>query len=148
MTTTSSRAYKLKLSDDGIKLFLRCHGRLCLLVPELLSYGTTLYVSVAALSHSSTEDLIAEVSAEDLLGFGGKEIRFVGTSTQLAQATARLSERIGASGHLHPVPQSWKIFLAALRAMQSADDKLIVRTYDALCASDTGMKPRRLITAS
>ena len=39
MTAKSSRAYKLKLSDDGIALFLNCHGRICLLVRDLLPYG-------------------------------------------------------------------------------------------------------------
>lgn len=145
MKRTPSRAYKLKLSNDGIFLFLRCHCRLCHLVGDFLPYGSTLHVSVALLERVPTDDLLAEIQDAQLSAYGGKEIRFVGTSPQLAELTARLAIRISESGCVHPVPQTWKLFLAALCCMQQADDKYVVGAYDRLCAIEGGMKPRRQV---
>jgi len=140
-----SRAYKLKLSDNGIFLFLGCHCRLCHLVGDFLPYGTTLHVSVALLERVPTDDLLAEVQDAQLSAYGGKEIRFVGTSPQLAECTARLTSKIGESGCVHPLPQTWKLFLAALCCMQQTDDEYVVQVYDRLSAAESGMRPRRQV---
>jgi hypothetical protein len=144
MRRKASRAYKLKLSDNGISLFLHCHCRLCHLVGDFLPYGTTLYVSVSLLERVPTDELVAELQDRELSAYGGREIRFVGTSPQLADTTAKLADRISETGNVHPTPQTWKLFLAALCCMQAADDKYVVRAYDQLCATEAGLKPRRI----
>jgi len=145
VTGKSSRAYKLKLSERGIFLFLKCHCRLCHLVGDFLPYGTTLHVSVTLLERVPAEDLVAEISGPELAAYGGKEVRFVGTSAHLADVTAKLADRIDESGRVHPKPPTWKLFLTALCCMEAADDKFVVRAYDDLCAVEAAMKPRRLL---
>lgn len=128
----SSRAYKLKLSHQGIGLFIDCHCRLCHLVNDFLPYGTTLFVAVAILERASIDELIGEISSAELPGYGGKEVRFVGTSPALGQATARIFDRITVSAQLHPIPQTWKLYIVALNWLRSCDDHVLIRAYQEL----------------
>ena len=134
MVTRPSRAYKLKLSPVGIALFLDCHNRLCHLVGDLLPYGTTLRVSVMILEAMPTEELVSHLGEENLIAFIGSEIRFVGTSPDLAAVTAQLSDRAISSGALAKAPRTWLLFIAALSCMRVADDAFVLRTYTGLGA--------------
>lgn len=125
----SSRAYKLKLSPQGIGLFLDCHCRLTHLVNDFLPYGTTLFVAVAVLERASIDDLLGEVSSPELPDYGGKELRFVGASPALGQATARIVDKIVGSAQLHPVPPTWKLYIAALNWLRSCEDQVLIRAY-------------------
>ncbi len=136
MATRPSRAYKLKLSERGISLFLDCHCRLCHLAGDFLPYGTTLRVAVTLLSATSVEKLGGEIACGDLAGFAGKTIRFVGTSPSLAKVTALLIARLAASSSAALGPPTWLIFIAALSAMRSVDDATLLGTYDGLQAND------------
>ena len=129
MAQRSSRAYKLKLSPQGIGLFLDCHCRLTHLVNDFLPYGTTLFVAVAVLERASIDDLLGEVSSPELPDYGGKELRFVGASPALGQATARIVDKIVGSAQLHPVPPTWKLYIAALNWLRSCEDQLLIRAY-------------------
>lgn len=148
MARRLSRAYKLKLSEEGIALFLDCHCRLCHLAGDFLPYGTTLHVAVALLAQMTDEDLAAEVSGPDLGGYGGKEIRFVGTSPDVAVMTAQLTARLAACHLLYPLPQTWKLYLVGLCCMKGTEDRLLTRLYDRLCRTEGGMRPRRARTDS
>lgn len=132
MAQKSSRAYKLKLSPQGIGLFLDCHCRLSHLVNDFLPYGTTLFVAVTLLDRASIDELLGEVSSPELPGFGGKEIRFVGASPALRQATARIVDKIAGSAQLHPAPPTWKLYIAALNWLRCCEDHALIRTYQDL----------------
>jgi hypothetical protein len=142
MAARRSRAYKLKFSRNGIALFLDCHGRLCRLAGDLLSYGTTLRLSVTMLEAMPIGALVSELSGDALAGYAGKDIRFVGTSPSLAVQTAQLRERVVAD-RPGPAPQTWRLFLAALSAMRSAEDDAILEAYETMRANDDAIRLRR-----
>ena len=127
-----SRAYKLKLSPQGIGLFIDCQCRLCHLVNDFLPYGTTLFVAVALLERASIDELLGEIGSAELSSYGGKEVRFVGTSPALGQATARIFDRITVSAQLHPLPQTWKLYIAALNWLRSCEDQVLIRAFQEL----------------
>lgn len=142
MAARPSRAYKLKFSSAGIALFIECHSRLCRLVGDLLPYGATLRVSVTMLDRVPLDEIAAELITGGLDHYAGKEIRFVGTSPQLATLTARLSERISATEAISAAPPTWRLYLAALSLMRVTDDAILARTYHSLRESDEAMLPR------
>jgi hypothetical protein len=86
--------------------------------------------------------VVSELSGDALAGYAGKDIRFVGTSPSLAIQTAQLRERVIAS-RPGPAPQTWRLFLAALSAMRSAEDGAILEAYEALRANDDAFRPKR-----
>lgn len=135
MANRPSRAYKLKLSGKGIALLLDCHCRLGHLACDLLPYGLTLRVAVALLAARPIEEILGEVTDEELAAFAGKEIRFVGTSPNLAEITAQIIEDLAASGELDKIPPTWHLFIAALSFMRSSEDRSIKRVYESLIKS-------------
>lgn len=126
MRPTKSRAYKLQLSPEGIQLFLRCHCRLCRLAGDLLPYGMTLLVAVTLLDECDVEAQAIEVLNPDLVHYGGKIIRYVGTSSELSLTVGRIGEGIGRTGMVHPPPPVWKVFLVALAHMDSIADEVLL----------------------
>jgi hypothetical protein len=56
--------------EQGIQLFLRCHGRLCGLVGDFLPYGSTLFVAASLLRLCPAQDLAGELLAPDIKGYG------------------------------------------------------------------------------
>lgn len=144
MSRTASRTYKLKLSSKGIDLFLECHCRLCRLVCDFLPYGTTLYVAVLLLEHVPDGELASEAVAPDLASFGGREIRFVGTSPRMSQCMTVIADRLMGSDTVYPLPQIWKLYLAALNLMRMSEDHSLLSAYDELCKAEHGIKPRNV----
>lgn len=134
MATRPSRAYKLKLSADGIALFLDCHHRLCQIARDLLPYGTTLRVSVLMLEAMPAEELVSLLEGDKLVRFIGNQIRFVGTSPSLAEVTAQLVDRAVSTGRLARAPRTWLLFIAALSCMRAAQDAVVLRIYEPLAA--------------
>jgi hypothetical protein len=142
MARLQSRAYKLQLSEDGIQLFLRCHCRLCHLVGDLLPYGTTLFIAVDLLQSCDEQDLASEMSDPALDGLGGRKVRHVGTSPILSDLIDGIFRTLAHCGPEHPVPQVWKLFLAALAHMQVIEDREIVQSFRAM-PRKTGRPPHR-----
>ncbi|WCT79107.1 hypothetical protein [Novosphingobium humi] len=138
-----SRAYKLQLSQSGIHLFLRCHGRLCGTVGDFLPYGSTLFVAASLLRLCPEQDLPGELLAPDIEAYGGRLVRYVGTSPTLSGLVQEIARRLEESGLVHPAPQTWKIFLAALNHMETASDQELLRTFCAV-AGEIGRPPGRM----
>jgi hypothetical protein len=134
MVVTRSRAYKLQLSADGIQLFLRAHFRLCRLVGDLMPHGATLYVAVAGLGCCTTEEVAACLLDPELERYGGRIIRHVGTSPALAGRVEDVIARVVASQRVYPAPQVWKIFLAALMALEDRADRELLVLHDGVAA--------------
>ncbi|WDF74232.1 hypothetical protein [Novosphingobium sp. KACC 22771] len=142
MANPRSRAYKLQLSEHGIQLFLRCHGRLCCVVGDFLPYGSTLFVAVSLLRLCAVKDLPGELLAPDIKGYGGRLIRYVGTSPGLSGTVQEIAASLEESGLVHPSPQTWKIFLAALNHMEAVSDQELRRIFCAV-AHEIGRPPGR-----
>lgn len=126
MANMRSRAYKLQLSLQGIELFLRCHCRLCHKVGDFLPYGTTLFVAVALLHRCEPDTVVDELLAPELPTYGGRLVRFVGTSPTLSEMIRDIAMQIEVSDRIHPAPPVWKIFLAALGHMEGVTDPDLV----------------------
>lgn len=142
MAGTLSRAYKLKLSAEGIDLFLCCHGRLCHLAKDFLPYGMTLFVAMTLLERALPDELLDEVTSPQMKIYEGKQVRFVGTSLGLADVTFCVIDRLERSNMLAPLPQIWKLYIAALNYLRASEDADVVRTYDAIKQS-LGQSRRR-----
>lgn len=132
MARQASRAYKLQLSEAGMQLFLHDHCRLCHLVGDLLSYGSTLFVAVHLLHLSHGEEMATALLDPELKQFGGRKIRHVGTSRTLSDLVDVIASRIELVGTVHPSPQVWKIFLAALLHMRDAEDHHLMNGYQVM----------------
>ena len=91
-----------------------------------------MFVAVTLLDRTSIDNLLGEVSSPELPGFGGKEIRFVGASPALGQATGRIVDKIAGSAQLHPAPPTWKLYIAALNWLRCCEDYAPSRTYQDL----------------
>jgi hypothetical protein len=89
------------------------------------------------------DELVADIEDAGLATYAGKETRFVGTSLTVAAMTATVSQRIAETGQVYPAPQTWKLFLVALRCMDGAGDGSVVRIYDELACSEPTLKSRR-----
>lgn len=121
-----SRTYKLRLSGDGIDLFLKCHCRLAHLLGDFIPYGFTLSVAVAVLEKQAPEDVIAELETLRCKRALGSQVRFVGSSPDLAEATRRIADRLLASDHIASAPRAGFIYAAALGTLIStADDEIV-----------------------
>ena len=129
MAHQASRAYKLQLSDAGMQLFLDDHCRLCHLVGDLLSYGSTLFVAVHLLHLCPGGEMANALLDPELHQLGGRKIRHVGTSRILSDLVHSIAAEIETAGVIYSSPQVWKIFLAALLHMRDAEDVLILRSY-------------------
>lgn len=127
MQNRKSRAYKLQLSEEGIQLFLRCHCRLGRLAGDLLPYGMTLLVAVTLLHERDVEEQALELLEPALVRYGGRIIRYVGTSSVLSDLIRKIAEDATRMGGLLSSPPAWKMFLAALAHMESVPDRNLHR---------------------
>lgn len=130
MARQKSRAYKLQLSADGVQLFLRCHGRLCRAVGDFLPYGTTLFMAVELAGRNADDEIAARFLDAELHRYGGRIVRYVGTSMDLSILVAGLVQRLSKVETIHPSPQTWKLFLMALVAMEEVDDSTMLNSFD------------------
>ncbi|WP_157081205.1 hypothetical protein [Novosphingobium naphthalenivorans] len=129
MAARSSRTYKLRLSDRGIDLFLDCHSRLAHLLREFPPYGATLHVAVMLLDRMQPWDLAGEVADPRCDRLAGNHVRFVGSSSQLAEITQRLMERIDASDEPTSVTAIGRFYLAGLLVFESSEDHRLLEAY-------------------
>ena len=139
MGRAGSRTYKLRLSNEGIDLFLACHHRLALLVRDFIPYGTTLSVAVLLLDRQDADDVAAELETSACQSGAGDQVRFVGCSTELADITARVCERLMASDRFCQMPPIGRLYIVGLAAIRGAEDKELRDAYHRVVA----LKPRR-----
>lgn len=123
MRAQKSRAYKLQMSEEGVQLFLRCHFRLCRLAGDLLPYGMTLLIAVALLHKLDAETQVDEMLDPELGKYGGRIIRYVGTTSALSGLVGTIMTNSERTGRLCPILPVWKLFLAALMHMEGASQE-------------------------
>ena len=83
-------------------------------------------VAVTLLDQCDAAAQAIEVLDPDLVRYGGKIIRYVGTSPELSLTVARIGEGIGRTGIVHPPPPAWKVFLVALMHMDGMADEVLL----------------------
>jgi hypothetical protein len=125
----STRTYKLRLSDQGIALFLEQHSRLASLLRDFIPYGETLAVAIALLEAQPPCEVAGELASTLCKQGLGDNIRFVGFSPEVAELTKRISENLLAAGETSSAPKVVSIYTAALTTMKSADDREILRAH-------------------
>ena len=128
----ASRTYKLRLSEAGIDLFLAGHCRLAHLVRDFIPYGTTLSVALTILEMQDACEVAAELEAARCKHVLGNNIRFVGTSAGLVDATRRISDKLLKSDELFSAPKNVELYAAALGCLSSAEDELIFKAFQAI----------------
>jgi hypothetical protein len=141
MANIRSRAYKLQLSLSGIELFLRCHCRLCHKAGDFLPYGTTLFVAVSLLHRCAPQTMVDSLLAAEVSGFGGRLVRFVGTSPAMAGMVNDIARKLEMSEDVAGAPPVWKIFLVALDHMEDTADAEVMQIFNA-CIQRSGRKTR------
>jgi hypothetical protein len=141
MGKASSRTYKLRLSDQGVDLFLACHHRLAQLVREFIPYGTTLSVAVLLLERLDADEVAAEFGTSACQASAGDQVRFVGCSTELADVMARVCERLTASDRFGQSPPIGRLYLVGLATLRAAEDKELREAYHSV----VGQKPKRRV---
>lgn len=120
-----SRTYKLRLSDEGIGLFLECHCRLARLEREFIPYGATLATAVVLLETSEPRDLMVELATLRFARCLGDTVRFVGTSIALKPAIDRILLALRASHAQMRMPKSGQLYVAGLLLLRSANDEML-----------------------
>ncbi|BAI99051.1 MULTISPECIES: hypothetical protein [Sphingobium] len=125
-----SRTYKLRLSKEGIDLFLQCHCRLAHLLQNFIPYGVTLMVAVAILEGQDACDVVAELEEQRLHHCIGDNIRFVGSSTALIDATKRVSDKLLNRHECPSAPQMGHLYIIALLSLASAEDRQLVEAFE------------------
>lgn len=123
-----ARSYKLRLSRDGLKQFLRCHHRLALISGELIPYGATLYVAVALLSRLPPQELVGEREVLACARLSGDRTYFVGFSHVIAHLTQALRE--GAQHDATGLSVA-RLYMLGLLAFEGAEDREILAIYRA-----------------
>lgn len=139
MGRAGSRTYKLRLSEQGIDLFLSCHYRLAQLVREFIPYGTTLSVAVLLLDRMDVDEVAAELETNACQASIGVHVRFVGCSTELADIVGRICERLTASDRFGHSPPIGRLYVVGLATLHAAEDKDLRNAYCQL----VGQKPKR-----
>jgi len=131
-----SRTYKLRLSQDGIELFLQCHYRVGRILREFVPYGLTLSVAVAILDRQEPWDVMAELAGARCRACMGVHIRYVGSSMNTARLVAQIGARLIANNELAAPPKAIQMYVAALLCLSSAENYEIVEAYQCLSAAD------------
>jgi len=124
-----SRTYKLRLSPQGIELFLDFHGRLARLLCDLIPYGLTLTVAIALLESRGADEVFETLQERSFHICLGEETRFVGTTIQLTQVMARIAARLAESREFSQAPKIGQLYLAAILPAMSAEDQELLDAH-------------------
>jgi len=121
-----SRTYELRLSEQGIDLFLECHCRLTRLSRQFLPYGATLAVAVAALDLLSAAEVAAELETHRCRHATGSNGRFVGAPSSLARHISEIGVRLSQSPEFGSAPRAASLYLAGLCSFSTFDDEQLL----------------------
>jgi hypothetical protein len=143
MARSGSRTYKLRLSDQGVDLFLACHYRLARLVRDFIPYGTTLSVAVALLDRLGPDDIAAELATRTCHQLIGDMVRFVGCSNELATIMKGVTTRLEASEQFACRPPIGRLYIVGLVSFGMVEDAELNAAYRRI----VGQKPERDTTS-
>ncbi len=139
MGKAGSRTYKLRLSEQGIDLFLACHYRLAQLLRDFIPYGATFSVAVALLERMDPDDIAAELETHFCLQCAGDKTCFVGSSAELAEIMHMVCESLVQSDRFAQSPPIGKLYIVGLASFRAAEDKDLAEVYRRVA----GQGPRR-----
>lgn len=128
MTMRTVRTYKLRLSDEGTALFLRCHNRLAHLTGAFIPYGATLAVAVTLLERARPSSIVALLRMPRCPTLAGNALHFVGASAMLAETIAQIQDGLAANMTANPATAA-KLQLAGLLILEKASDEALLDAY-------------------
>jgi hypothetical protein len=129
MAVRRSRTYRIRLSQEGTKLFLACHCRLAHLTGVFIPYGATLFVAVLLAEAGETSDIADELNARMLARLSGNQEHFVGASASLADIVTKVGDRVAQADAIAERPPVAHIHLASLAIMASCEDYALTKAY-------------------
>lgn len=129
MDARGSRTYKLCLSDQGFDHLLDCHRRVGLVARSLLPFGSTVFVGLTIADELAPTVLAAMLDTPACRSLVGREVRFVGFTSHLADITERLRERVLLEGASSMAPKINRLYAAGLSCLGAAGDEAIGRAY-------------------
>ncbi len=129
MATKGSRTYKLCLSDAGFDHLLDCHRRVGLVARSLLPFGATVFVGLTIADDLAPTVLAAMLDTPACQSLVGREVRFVGFTSHLAEITERLRKRVLLEAASPKAPKINRLYVAGLSCLGSADEEAIGRAY-------------------
>ncbi len=132
MGRSLSRTYTLRLSDEGIVLFLSCHCRLAHIAKDFIPYGMTLAVAVTLLDRLDSAEIAAELARLPVRRIDGPHVRFVGGSARIADVARTIAARLEASGDVAAAPAIGRLHGAGLLCFESAEAAELERAYRAV----------------
>lgn len=133
-----SRTYELRLSDQGIDLFLACHCRLTRLSRLFLPYGATLSVVVAVLERLSAAEIAAEFEAQRCQRAAGSTGRFVGAPSSLATHISEMAAKLSDSPEFGSPPRAAPLYLVGLCAFSTLDDAQLLAVFQQMMERQPG----------
>ncbi len=142
MARTGSRTYKLRLSEQGVDLFLGCHFRLATLVRDFIPYGATLSVAVALLDRLAASDIAAELETRTCQHLAGDIVRFVGGSNELGAVMQRVAKRLELSDQLGYRPPIGKLYIVGLVSFGAVEDSQLVEAYRRFATQKPGREAK------
>jgi hypothetical protein len=85
--------------------------------------------------------MVDALLAAEVSGFGGRLVRFVGTSPAMAGLVNEIARKLEMSEDVAGAPPVWKIFLVALDHMEDAADAEVMQIFNA-CIQRSGRNTR------
>lgn len=132
MATKGSRTYKLCLSDAGFDHLLDCHRRVGLVARSLLPFGATVFVGLTIADDLAPAVLAAMLDTPACQSLIGREVRFVGFTSHLADITERLRARVALEAATPRAPKVNRLYAAGLSCLGAAGEEAIGRAYRTL----------------
>ncbi|MCY1169804.1 hypothetical protein D9M73_98540 [compost metagenome] len=129
------RSFKLRLSPAGLDVLIGSHCHLIRVTRSLIAWGTTLHVAVDYLSSMPTDEIIDQLSGQEVSRLGGGQEHHVGASCQLWDIATSITERIQEDLPGVRQPTLGTIYIVALLQVPKADQGALLRAFDRVLQS-------------
>ena len=124
------RSFKLRLSPAGLDVLIDSHCHLIRVTRSLIAWGTTLHVAIEYLNSMPTDEIIDQLSGQEVSWLGGGEEHHVGASCQLWDIATSITERIQQDSPKARQPTLGTIYIVALLQVTKADQRALLRAFD------------------
>ena len=127
--TRPTRAFKLRLSNDGIDLLIDCHCHLIRSTRQLLAWGTTLHIAVNYLETLPIAEVVKLLTCLPMLGLRGQSEHYLGAPCGLKDIADRIVASVAIAAPACRPPALAHIYLVSLQAAACADEAAVRNIY-------------------
>ncbi|MDF0490259.1 hypothetical protein PX554_19200 [Sphingomonas sp. H39-1-10] len=124
------RSFKLRLSPAGLDVLIDSHCHLIRVTRSLIAWGTTLHIAIEYLNSMPTDEIIDQLSGQEVSWLGGGQEHHVGASCQLWDIATGITERIREDSPEARQPTLGTIYIVALLQVTKADQEGLLRAFD------------------